>query len=363
MHDQFAALLATLVSFRSVDGQAEEKQKIVDFVAHWLDQNNVPVDRYPHPTAPSIIANLSGMGDPIVLLVHLDVVPAHDSMFTMKIEGDTCFGRGVIDDKGPAAIVMLLLASLASQAKRPAIRAVFTSDEEIGSRDGIVRLQAMHVLAKARCVIAIDNGNEDKVVVREKGVYHFILRAQGKTAHNAMPWEGDNAVEKVLRVIDRIKAALVPKETNDPHHWHETVSIGAIQGGEVVNQVPGSATAKIDIRFTENYSAHDIRAILDAQLEPGVGIEVIGTGEYFGTDPHDPLLALYLDAMRKQGMTMATVSEHGATDARFFADLGIPIWLHDPLGGGFHTDDEWLDLPSAVRVLEGLEEFCRMMTA
>lgn len=359
MTQKIASLLAALVSFRSIEGEPEEKQKAAAFVAQWLERTGIDTEFHPHETAPSLVANLAGKGDPILLLTHLDVVPAQERMFRMKIDGDKCYGRGVIDDKGSVAIVLLLLEELSKWKDRPSIRAVFASDEEIGSRDGVVRLLDMGVLEPARAVIALDGGSEDRVIIRGKGVYHFMLRCRGKTVHGSRPWEGDNAVEKAMRIYDRIKRAIETGDQTDPAHWHETVTIGTLQGGEFVNQVPGFALAKIDIRFTDAHTEESIRTLVEAQLEPESDIELIGTGECFQTDAQDALLASYLEAMGKQGMMMRTDSEHGATDARFFSHLGVPIWIHDPLGGGLHTDEEWLDISSAARVLEGLKEFCR----
>jgi succinyl-diaminopimelate desuccinylase len=359
MTEKISSLLSALVSFRSTEDEPEEKQHVAAFVAQWLERTGIDFDFHPHETAPSIVANLPGTGDPILLLTHLDVVPASDDMFRMTVKDGRCYGRGVIDDKGSAAIILLLLEELSKWEDRPGIRAVFATDEEIGSRDGVVRLLDMGVLEPARAVIALDGGTEDVIMTRGKGVYHFMLRCRGTSVHGSRPWEGDNAIEKAMRIYERIKKAMDSERQQSPLHWHETVSIGSIQGGEFVNQVPAFAMAKIDIRFTDAHTVDSIRALIDAQLEPDTDIELIGTGECFQTDEADPLLNAYITSMNKQGLSVQTEWEHGATDARFFSRLGVPIWVHDPLGGDLHTDNEWLDLASAGRVLEGLKEFCR----
>lgn len=358
MVDKISSLLSALVSFRSTEDEPDEKQRIAAFVAQILERSGIDFEFHPHHTSPSIVANLAGNGDPILLLTHLDVVPASDHMFQMKVKDGRCYGRGVIDDKGSAAIILLLLEELSKWEDRPAIRAVFATDEEIGSRDGVVRLLDMGVLEPARAVIALDGGSEDCIMTRGKGVYHFLLRCRGTSVHGSRPWEGDNAIEKAMRIYDRIKTAIASDRSNDPHHWHETVSIGSIQGGEFVNQVPAFAMAKIDIRFTDAHTVDSVRALIEQQLEPNTDIEIIGTGECFHTDESDPQLNAYIAAMNKQGLAVRTEWEHGATDARFFSRMGVPIWVHDPLGGDLHTDEEWLDLASASRVLEGLTEFC-----
>jgi len=362
VREELLSLLGNLVAFRSVDGRPEEKQKVARFVVQWLEERGVPVTYFPHETAPSLIADIPGNGDPVLLLTHLDVVPATDAMFVMKIDDDKCYGRGVLDDKISATIVMLLLAELMAWEKRPPIRAAFTTDEEIGSKDGVEKLLKEAKFGTVAAVIALDGGSEKNVVVRGKGIVHCVLTATGKTSHNSMPWKGDNAIEKVWRIYDRIRKQIGTEEHDDPSHWHETVSIGKIAGGEFINQVPADARAEIDIRFTEKYSVASVSAIIDESLEEGVTVHMYGTGECFGSDPGHPLVTTYLAAMKQRGIDATTGSEHGATDARFFVDMGVPILLHDPDGGGYHTDDEWLDVPSAVRVLDGLKEFCRSIS-
>lgn len=356
MKEQIAQLLGALVSIRSVEGNAAGKRAAVDFSRQWLEENGLTTVLHDHAESPSLVVDLPGRGDPVLLLAHLDVVPAPDALFTMRREGDRVFGRGVIDDKGQVVMLMLLLAEMSKWEARPALRVLFTTDEEIGSANGVIRLLGEGALTPARAVIALDGGDERTVVIREKGVLHFLLQATGKAAHNSQPWTGDNAIEKLWRTYERMKAALPP--TADPGHWHETVSIGKIAGGEFVNQVPGYAEAQIDVRYTESFSDETIRALLARQLEEGVRMNVLSGGECFATDAGDEFLRAYMAAMEAHGISVKTEAEHGATDARFFARLGVPIFIHNPDGDGLHTDDEWMDLASAERVLKGLIGFC-----
>lgn len=358
MKEQIASLLAQLVAIPSVDGRPHDKAKVFAFVRDWLEVQGIAVTVHDHPVHPSMVADIPGEGDPILLLTHIDVVPAPDTMFEMRRDGDKVFGRGVIDDKGPSAILLLLLASIAkSQEKHAAVRAVFSTDEEIGSHDGVERLVDMGVLNGNRCVIALDGGAEDRIVRREKGVNHLTLRATGKTAHNSAPWDGDNAVEKMWRVYERIKKEL-HEETTTEDRWKTTVSIGKIEGGHFVNQVPGSCEARIDIRFTDERTLDEVNAAIARSLEAGVEILGASGGHPFETREDDALLQSYVRCMENTvGKPMQLVSEHGATDARFFRGMNIPIWLHYPAGDGLHTDDEWMDLASAEKLLHGLERF------
>lgn len=356
--DRIAALLSSLVAIPSVDGRTEDKRRIAEFAAGWLRGCGVGVRMFDHPQHPSLIARVGDpSARPFLLLAHLDVVPAPEELFTMRRDGGRVSGRGVLDDKGPSALLMVLMADLAGLPHPPAVELALTTDEEIGSADGVARLVADGVFGSPRAIIAIDGGGEDAVVHAEKGVAHITLEAAGRSAHNSTPWVGDNAIEKIWRCYERIKAAF-PAEGGGDDRWHHTVSIGRIQGGLFVNQVPGSARAEIDIRFVEPHDAAGAERIIRGCLEDGVTLAHCGGGEPFSTAPDDPLLRAYAGAMNEAlGKPVRIVREHGATDARFFRSFGVPIWLHDPLGDGMHTDDEWMDLGSAAALLRGLRAF------
>lgn len=360
MKEQIAQLLHHLVSVPSVDGNLDAKSDILRFAERWLRENNVEVTVHDHPSHPSLIAKVPGEGKPVLLLSHLDVVPAPETMFVMRREGERVFGRGVLDDKGPSAMLMLLMASLAgSKDPHAAATLVLSTDEEIGSSDGVERLVREGLLDGHRCVIALDGGGEDRIVRREKGLLHLTLRATGKTAHNSTPWEGDNAVEKMLRVYDRLKRSL-HEETTPEDRWKSSVSIGTVSGGKFVNQVPGHCEAKIDIRFTDARTLDQVRSAVDAAMEDGVTVLGAQGGHPFETHEDDPLMQSYARCMAASfDKPMKLVSEHGATDARFFRAMNIPIWLHYPDGGEIHTDDEWMDLASAEKLWHGMDAFLR----
>jgi succinyl-diaminopimelate desuccinylase len=103
--------------------------------------------------------------------------------------------------------------------------------------------------------------------------------------------------------------------------------------------------------------------MVEGSLEAGVHVERWTGGDPYATDETDPLLQAYTSAMAAaMGREMRLSSEHGATDAKVFAPLGVPIWLHYPAGGGLHTDDEWMDLASASKLLDGLRAFLGAIT-
>lgn len=82
-----------------------------------------------------------------VVMAHVDVVPAGDPTaenfgwesdpFTLRIDGDRAFGRGVADDKGAAVVALHCLRALkdAGVKGNRKLRVIFGSGEEIGMAD------------------------------------------------------------------------------------------------------------------------------------------------------------------------------------------------------------------------------------
>ncbi len=78
-----------------------------------------------------------GQGEEIVgVLVHLDVVPEGDGWtvppYAGTVQGGRLFGRGAIDDKGPAAAALVALAAVVAQgpALKRRVRLIAGGDEE-----------------------------------------------------------------------------------------------------------------------------------------------------------------------------------------------------------------------------------------
>ena len=76
------------------------------------------------------------------ILAHLDVVPAGDGWsvtepFAMKIEGDRVYGRGTVDDKGPALCALYAMKAVRDCGfkLKKNVRLILGSDEECGSSD------------------------------------------------------------------------------------------------------------------------------------------------------------------------------------------------------------------------------------
>ena len=101
------------------------------------------------------------------------------------------------------------------------------------------------------------------------------------------------------------------------------------------------------------------KAVEFIRRETGLEVEVIRDGGPVWSDAADPLMARLTDVMRKTWndpkLAFATMS--GATDARHFGGLGLPVAIVGSESGGAHTDDEWADIGGLERLRTALATF------
>lgn len=139
-----------------------------------------------------------------------------------------------------------------------------------------------------------------------------------------------------------------------PGHWHKTMNLGFIRGGESVNQVCDIARALLDIRYTDDDDPDLIVADIDRATRSTIAIkekEPLFTG---GDSDHlDRFLSLIPNAV--------TGNEHGASDARFLCDLNIPGIIWGARGNDTaHAENEHVEIESVLMVFETLDRFIEL---
>ena len=197
----------------------------------------------PYPGRGDVVARLRGDGtggDPLLLLTHLDVVPAPPEGWTQDPFGGALvdgyvYGRGAVDMKGMVAMslqVVLDLAAAARSAGRdpghdpvPGLRRdlIFagTADEESGGSLGIGWLvehepdliRAEACLTEAGGVTVHAGGRRFyPLQVAEKGYHRLRLTVRGATGHASMPRD-DSAAVLAARIVERLAVPLPQRPT------------------------------------------------------------------------------------------------------------------------------------------------------
>jgi acetylornithine deacetylase len=115
---------------------------------------------------------------------------------------------------------------------------------------------------------------ENKLGIAHKGIITFKITAKGKAAHSAFPQSGESAIEKLLDVLQRIRALDFGK---DPVMGRSVLNIGTIEGGAAPNVVANSASAEMTIRsvLPSKQILNKIKTVLKKRVE----IEVLTQSE------------------------------------------------------------------------------------
>ncbi len=346
---QIITLTQDLVRFPTTADRPEAIAACTGFVANWLDSHALPYQKIEHNGMPSLLVLPKDGYAPILLMSHLDVVDAPLRLFEPFEKDGKLYGRGSIDDKYAAALSMVLLKSHYAECRQkglaPVLGALFTADEESGGKNGAAAVLRQ---VKSDFCIALDGGQLDKIVIKEKGILRVLLKARGRTAHGARPWLGENAIENLVADVARLKPLFLEAH---PEHWHKTLNWSIVQAGKAANQVPDYAEALFDIRYTEQDDPEALAAQMSAAVQGEIVVESI--------EPvFEGLSSPYLDQLLALSPQTKTGFEHGASDARFLARYGIPaiVWGADGENSQ-HSDDEHLVIESAYRLYAILKEF------
>ncbi|MFH1398566.1 MAG: M20 family metallopeptidase [Candidatus Woesearchaeota archaeon] len=350
---ELTELTKKLIGYKTTADQPEELKRCIDFVERYFEGCNVFVKRYEKNQKHSIVVTLKKTKRPeLFLIAHADVVPADDADFSPKVKGRRLYGRGALDDKSSVAIIMGMIKQYSKQQKKPDIGVMITTDEEIGSKNGVEYL-VNKVGYRCKFCIVLDGGHKYEIVTKEKGALGVKLSVQGKEAHGSMPWKGENSIEKLLEEYIRLKKRF-PKTTKTDR-WKPTINLGMIKGGRVLNQVPGFAEMWLDIRYTDDKFKKMILGYM--KKIRGVKCEILGDALILTTNENNEYVVA-LEATMKSSLGAAKISrEHGATDARFFGAKGIPAVLILPSGSNVHASNEYVEIASQEEVYWMLKDF------
>lgn len=179
----------------------------------------------------------------MIISGHLDVVPADDDKFFLKEEDDKLFGRGVYDMKAEVVASLYAIKSFIKSKKNLKIAVVLTSDEEIDGAGTKYLLNEINY--KSKFAIVPDGGSIDKICNQQKGFWQFSLSVFGKNAHASNPWEGVNAIEKSMSLIQVIKDKF--SDPDKVSEWQTSVVVTKIESGEALNQVPSEAVLNLSL--------------------------------------------------------------------------------------------------------------------
>jgi succinyl-diaminopimelate desuccinylase len=288
----------------------------VNYIEDYFKKIGVPTEIFKNDEEkPNIVARIEGVSSEKIMWVgHLDVVPSgkpenweYPPYSGTITEDGRIFGRGTSDMKGACAAAMIAAKVLSeSQEVSHDVDFWFTADEEVGGVEGAHWLAENGIFEGDLCIIGDGSPGTPKSPTIDlgcKGNAGTNLIARGTTAHGSRPFLGDNAIDRLLRVIPHVRKIgnykldipdeLEPviqttieylieddysddqkKAFNSAFHY-PSVSLNILNGGVKTNVVPDYAEAYFDIRLTPGCNPVKVREkILSLVDESNEDIEV-----------------------------------------------------------------------------------------
>ncbi len=350
------ALLERLVNIDSGTGSEAGVDKVGAIVTKELLALGAHIET--SSSAPSvgknILATFKGKGSKKLLLVaHMDTVFADGTVARrpFKIVGERAYGPGIADDKGGivAALYALKILKAVHYTDYAQITLLLNTNEEIGSPGTRALIEQQARLHDA--VFNMEPGRPaDGLVVWRKGMGELLVETHGKASHagNA-PEAGRNAAMEASHQVLQL-AALENKAAQT------SVNFTVMRAGDRLNVIPDAATARADVRAAvpEEFDRveREAAAMSQRKLIPDVQVstKLTRTMLPMPRNPNTERLAAAAQALYAEiGLKLTLEGSGGASDSGFTHALGRPTL--DGLGivgGGFHGEDEYLELGSIV---------------
>lgn len=217
----------------------------------------------------------SGGGKSMILNGHIDVVPAghlndwEGDPFSGHIECGKLYGRGSTDMKGGTTALLMAIEAIKNADITLKGDVIFQSviEEESG---GAGTLAAVLRGYKADGAIIPEPTNL-KIFPKQQGSMWFRISVRGKGAHGGTRYEGVNAIEKAMLVIERLRELENErnKKITDPFFSNIPIpipiNIGKLHSGDWPSSVPDLAVIEGRIGVAPNESqAQAKQELMDA---------------------------------------------------------------------------------------------------
>jgi acetylornithine deacetylase/succinyl-diaminopimelate desuccinylase-like protein len=403
-----AEALKTLQSYIRINTSVPpgDVTRAADLLVGILEREGITVKRFESGPGRSIVmARLKGTGPakPLMLLHHMDVVPADASRWSRDpfggdIADGRIWGRGALDMKGPgvAQLYAFIILKRQNVALDRDIILMAVPDEEVGGGLGAAWMRENHY-AEFEPEYILDEGGfgsrdlfaPGKLVfgisVAEKKLIWLKLTAEGVAGHGSQPHDknpNDRLVRALARllsepmptssfsVLDTLKSrvgALADNKFNNAIQ-HSTISITTLKAGvgdpPKANVIPSIAEASLDCRVLPGTSKEQwLKEIARRLGDPAIKIDVI----YESDDPvvttTDSAFYRALESAVKRQYPEAIVTPTivpYATDSNGFRPRGVksygftPAILPADVIASMHGDAEYVPIEAigpAIRIL------------
>jgi succinyl-diaminopimelate desuccinylase len=340
-------LASTTLELVNVRSESRCEQELAELVA-----KAVPLP-LAHRDDATLLFATPRTGRPVLVLAgHLDTVPENGNL-PGRIENGAVHGLGASDMKGGLAVMVELARWLATAEPQLAVDLAllfFPREELPAGESALPDLLATGLVDDASLVVMLEP-TDNAIQSGCLGNLTAELVVEGRSAHSARPWLGENAIERAVEVLVPI-LGLDPTDVEiDGLVFREVVSVTGIESGLATNVIPDRARVVLNYRFAPGRTPAEAESRLLELV--GRPVRVLGNAPPARVVTDTPLLRRLRAAgdhalEPKQAWTpVAEFSAHGL-DA---VNLGPGATRYA------HTRDEQVAIGELVRTFRSLQAF------
>ena len=263
---------------------------------------------------------------PMVLLVgHIDTVP-YQGQGHARIEGERLWGLGASDMKSGVAVMVHLLEDRAVREGLYDVVGVFYEAEEgPHARNGLEPvLQRLPWLAEAVFSV-VTEPTDLELQLGCQGVVNATVRFEGKAAHSARPWLGENAVTKAGTWLAGLHLRGPEPYEVGGLTFYEVFSVTRAAAGVANNVIPATFDLNLNYRFAPHRSQADALARLAEITEAADSVDVLECVDGAPVPEGHPILDRLI-----QIADAPVTPKQAWTDVARLAKYGIPAVNYGP---------------------------------
>jgi glutamate carboxypeptidase len=350
---------------RAVGAVFRAELDALGFTTRWADMP-AAMNRGGH-----LVADRKGKSAPagtrrLLLIGHFDTVFEGEGQ--RFVRADTIArGAGTVDMKGGDVVLLFALKALAAtgQLDRMDVSVVITGDEESTGRPlDLARKDLIDAAKRSDIALSFEGGNPQFASISRRGSSNWILRVTGRQAHSAGVF-GNNygAIYEAARILNefREKLSSEPGLTFNPGVFVGGTELTADTSGYrftvsgKTNIISPTTVIRGDLRFLTEAQKEKARAAMReivARSLPGSRAEISFEDSYpaMPITPAGEALLAQLDTVSRSlgypGVRGLDARNRGAGDLSFVAPYIPGIDGLGAMGGGSHSPQEWVHLPS-----------------
>jgi succinyl-diaminopimelate desuccinylase len=373
--NEMAELLAELVAIPTENPPGKNYGVCVDLLekrlrGFGLDCERVETPRSKKDGSEALVSLLAGYGSgerKIHFHGHYDVVPAQSQeQFRPVRKEHFLFGRGSCDMKG--GIVAMLYAILALREcggeLGGRIELTLVPNEETGGEGGAAWLASQGRLGRGGVGMLLAEPTSGAVWHANRGAISMRVRVRGKSAHVGLQHQGENAFERMVKVVERLqelKREVEQRTTSsnigaDQARQSILMLGGQSGGGANFNVVPEECWFTIDRRINpeEDFEEEEARLIgvLESCRREGIPLEweIFQEGRSSACREEEAFgMALIRSVRTVAGEEPRFEMCPGLLEIRFYAAQGIPAYAYGPgLLSVAHGPNEYVDMRKVI---------------